>query len=323
MQTKLFSIIVPIYKVEKYLHKCVNSLVNQTYKDIEIVLVDDGSPDNCPQICDEYAAKDKRINVIHKKNGGLSDARNVGLENCTGEYVLFVDSDDYIELDACEKFTKIIGSKKPDIVVGNAIKLVNDKKMPMSHTYINNSSIISGKDYLKHELKNGTMHMAAWLNMYRVEFLNENNFKFKEGLLHEDEQFTPRVFLKAERVIATDIVFYNYLIRDGSITTSKNKVKNALHLIETCKELEKTYSQVEDKNLRELLEDSLVNKFLNAFQIGGLHKKKYTNLVDGAFLKGKALTKRNKLKVSLFLMNRKVYFYTNRTLKKIEDYFKA
>lgn len=117
MQTKLFSIIVPIYKVEKYLHKCVNSLVNQTYKDIEIVLVDDGSPDNCPQICDEYAAKDKRINVIHKKNGGLSDARNVGLENCTGKYILFVDSDDYIELDACEKFTKIIGSKNQTLLL--------------------------------------------------------------------------------------------------------------------------------------------------------------------------------------------------------------
>lgn len=257
--------------------------------------------------------------MIHKKNGGLSDARNVGLENCTGEYVLFVDSDDYIELDACEKFTKIIGSKKPDIVVGNAIKLVNDKKMPMSHTYINNSSIISGKDYLKHELKNGTMHMAAWLNMYRVEFLNENNFKFKEGLLHEDEQFTPRVFLKAERVIATDIVFYNYLIRDGSITTSKNKVKNALHLIETCKELEKTYSQVEDKNLRELLNDSLVNKYLSAFQIGGLYKKEHKHLIDDTFLKGKALTKRNKLKVALFLFSKNLYFYINKNIKKMKS----
>ena len=105
MQGKI-SIIVPVYKVEEELERCVQSLVNQTYKNIEIILVDDGSPDRCPLLCDEYAQKDSRVRVIHKKNGGLSDARNVGLQATTGEYVLYIDSDDYIDLDSCERFLK-------------------------------------------------------------------------------------------------------------------------------------------------------------------------------------------------------------------------
>ena len=99
----LFSIIVPIYKVEPYIERCVKSLCGQTYGDVEIILVDDESPDNCPHLCDEYAASDARIKVVHKKNGGLSDARNAGLKIATGDYVIFVDSDDYIEENTCEK----------------------------------------------------------------------------------------------------------------------------------------------------------------------------------------------------------------------------
>ena len=110
------SIIVPIYNVEKYLHQCVNSLLNQILKDIEIILVDDESPDNCPAMCDEYAKQDSRIKVIHKKNEGLGYARNSGLEIATGEYIAFVDSDDYVELDAYQKLYSIAVDKKTDVL---------------------------------------------------------------------------------------------------------------------------------------------------------------------------------------------------------------
>ena len=116
MELEKISVIVPVYKVEKYLKRCVESIVQQTYQNIEIILVDDGSPDRCPEMCDEYARRDARIKVIHKSNGGLSDARNVGLRIATGEFILYVDSDDYIELDACERLLK--GMKKGvDLVV--------------------------------------------------------------------------------------------------------------------------------------------------------------------------------------------------------------
>lgn len=108
MKKPLISVIVPIYNVESYLNRCVESIVNQTYQNLEIILVDDGSPDNCPQICDDWARKDSRIKVIHKENGGLSDARNAGMNIATGEYISFIDSDDYVALDFCETMLLVI-----------------------------------------------------------------------------------------------------------------------------------------------------------------------------------------------------------------------
>ena len=107
----MISVIIPIYKVEEYLYDCVTSVINQTYTSLEIILVDDGSPDNCPQMCDDWAKKDSRIRVIHKKNGGLSDARNAGIEISTGEFIAFVDSDDYVENDWLELLFKAITEK--------------------------------------------------------------------------------------------------------------------------------------------------------------------------------------------------------------------
>lgn len=311
------SIVVPIYKVEQYLDKCVNSLVNQTYKEIEILLVDDGSPDRSPKMCDKYAQEDPRIKVIHKVNGGLSDARNFGLKEVVGEYVLFVDSDDYIDVDTCEKFVSIMKDNKPDIVVGNAYRLENNKKYPMKHNLNTNEQMISGTQYLKEELKSGSMYMAAWLNLYNKEFLVKNKLQFSVGLLHEDEEFTPRAFLEASYVIGTDIFFYNYLIREGSITTAKNKLRNAEHMMKICSILEKKYREIEDKELKALLNDSLVNKFLNTFQVAELHKKEHSHMVNKIFLKGKAYTRKNKLRVMLFKINKKVYFYLNNFTKKM------
>ena len=108
MNKEVISIVVPIYKVEKYIKKCIDSIIEQTYKNLEIILVDDGSPDGCAKICDEYAKKDKRIKAIHKENGGLSDARNVGIDISTGKYICFVDSDDYIENNYIELLYKCI-----------------------------------------------------------------------------------------------------------------------------------------------------------------------------------------------------------------------
>ena len=113
----MISIIVPVYNVEKYLERCIESIVNQTYKDIEIILVDDGSPDNCPVICDRYAEKDNRIKVIHKQNGGLINARKSGLEIAQGDYIGFVDSDDWIEPEMYEYFAQMINKYSPDMVL--------------------------------------------------------------------------------------------------------------------------------------------------------------------------------------------------------------
>lgn len=309
------SIIVPVYNVEKFLDKCILSLINQTYRSIEIILVDDGSTDNCPKICDYYSKKDSRIKVIHKKNGGLSDARNAGLQLAIGEYILFVDSDDYIELDTCERFIEAMGNERPDIVVGNAIKKDGTKKTIMKHKYITKGTLITGEEYLKQELKSRTMYMAAWLNLYRRDFLLTNNLMFKDGLLHEDEHFTPRCFLKAKKVLGTDIIFYNYLIRDNSITKKKDLSLNGVHIIQTCYELAETYSKIEDKELRRLLYNNLVTKYLYGFQIGKLYKKEYKNLIKKKFVWKHASSLRNFLKAILFITSKRAYYLINVVIK--------
>lgn len=175
------------------------------------------------------------------------------MKHATGEYILFVDSDDYIDLDACEQFISALGKQKVDIVVGNARRFKNNNVTLMQHTTNTKGQLVSGEYYLKQELKAGTMYKVAWLNLYNKEFLLDNNLEFKVGILHEDEHFTPRVFLKAKTVLGTKVIFYNYLIREGSISTKKNQIQNAKDLVSICKELEHIYNKVEDNELRSLL----------------------------------------------------------------------
>lgn len=318
----IISIIVPVYNVEKYLDKCIKSLINQTYKDIEIILVDDGSTDNSPAVCDKYSVIDKRISTIHKTNGGTADARNAGLINSYGEYILFVDSDDYIELDACEKLISIAKDTKADIILGNAVRIEKNKTHLICHKFDNQEKPITGREFLKYELRhNNNVIMSVWLNMYNRKFLLNNNHKFKKGLYHEDELFTPIVILSAKSVIASDIIFYNYLIRKNSITTSKNKTKNAESILYICRYLEKKYAKLEDKKLTKLLNNHLVNLYLNIFQVAKLHRKEYAYLIDKKLLKGKSYTIVNKLRVALFYISIKAYYYINFIRHKLLNFF--
>jgi len=217
----LISIIVPIYNVEDFLDRCVNSLVNQTYKNIEILLVDDGSPDNCPKMCDEWALRDRRIKVFHKKNGGLSDARNHGMRNAQGEYILFVDSDDYLVYDACEQL--IACAAGVDIVVGEATIYEPNKTDHQIHTNLKEDHIYTGTEYAKLASIQGQWYAAACFNMYRRDFLIANELFFKVGILHEDIEYLPRLFLAAKTVKYLDYEFYCYVIRENSICGTKSE----------------------------------------------------------------------------------------------------
>lgn len=321
----LISIIVPIYKVEEYIDRCVNSLINQDYKNIEILLIDDGSPDKCPEICNNYSLKDERIKVFHKENGGLSDARNFGILKAKGEYIIFVDSDDYIEHNACLNFVHIVENYQADIIVGNARILENNNIRNMCHTYNTKGKYVNGKEYLLNEFKTKTMHMASWMNMYNRKFLLDNNLRFEVGLLHEDEQFTPRAFLLAKRVISTEMIFYNYIIRDNSITTQKNKTKNAESIVKICKDLEKKYDKLEGNELKYALKEYLVDIYFKAFHQAKLYKDDLSYLVDVDFLKRNSYSKKNKIRVKILSFNKKLYYavyITNKTLMKIKKMVK-
>lgn len=308
----LFSIIVPIYNVEEYIDRCVESILSQSYENIEIILVDDGSPDNCPSICDSYALKDERVKVIHKENGGLSDARNVGLKAAKGKYILFVDSDDYIETDTCELFSKYV-DLNCDILVGDA-NIFGDSSGVISHPQKPNETH-KGIDFLKNGFLANDMPMAAWLNVYKREFLENNNFEFKYGILHEDEQFTPRILLKADSVLYTSIAFYNYRIRSNSITTNGDKRKNASDLYNTCLELEFIFSKLQDKQIKKVALDELVIKYLNIFNLAALERygKEY---LHKDFVRRNSYRLKTRIKAFLFCLSPRIYCSLNRFSKR-------
>lgn len=308
----LFSFVVPIYNVEQYVARCIESLIAQTYKDIEIVLVDDGSRDSSYEICEEYRKKDPRIFLYKKENGGLSDARNFGSERAHGDYIIYVDSDDYIDLQTCEKLLPYT-EKSPDIIRGNAMRVEAESGLLCGET-LDADKVYSGTEYLKTMMQGHGMPMAAWLNIFRREFLVREKLEFKKGILHEDEEFTPRAYLKAEKVIDTGIPFYYYVIRENSIMTAKDKRRNARDMLSTGLAYEEMLSSLPDKQLKEMILDSLVGKYLSIYQSGDLRRygKEY---LPRKFLLRNAHSKKTRLKAWLVCISPKLYSFVHSKLK--------
>lgn len=227
---KKISVIVPVYKVEKYLERCIESILNQTYKNLEIILVDDGSPDKCGEICDEYAKKDKRIKVLHKENGGLSSARNEGIKVATGEFVTFVDSDDYLNKDMYKILYENIENTQSDVSAcnlfyeyedeNNRIEKVNKDDLKKEYNNI---------DAIKELLKNERIYNYAWNKLYKKELFE--NIKYPEGKKMEDLGTTYLLFEKSKKIVYDSTALYYYVQRGGSIVSSAGE-KFYLDLLE-------------------------------------------------------------------------------------------
>lgn len=216
------SIVVPVYNVSQYLRVCIDSLINQTYPNCEIILVDDGSKDDSGEICDEYALKYSNINVLHKQNGGLSDARNSGLKMCTGEFVMFIDSDDYVSENLVERLIDKYKETNADIVICD-YKDVWDDKYNFSQEKANYSiSVMSNIEAVK-VLIFGEKHgmVPAWNKLYKKELLNEKEL-YPIGKIHEDCYTTYKLMLKADKICYINEKLYAYRHRCGSITTNIN-----------------------------------------------------------------------------------------------------
>ena len=215
MSTPLVSVIVPVYKVEPYIHQCVDSILGQTYQNLEIILVDDGSPDNCGAICDEYAAKDARVRVIHKQNGGLSDARNAGMEICTGDYLAFVDSDDWIEPETYDCMMRLMQEKELDIVYCTVREVIDGEKAGIRYSYYLDGTVVSAKEIQKRVLKN-EIAAAVWFRLCKRECFD--GVRFPVGRTYEDIAV---VFLPLENakkpVGFVNRPFYNYRINNSGI----------------------------------------------------------------------------------------------------------
>ncbi|MBQ6972329.1 MAG: glycosyltransferase [Synergistaceae bacterium] len=212
--TPLISVVIPVYKVEQYLNECVDSVINQTYENLDIILVDDGSPDNCPAMCDDYARKDSRIRVIHKPNGGLSDARNSGIDIAHGEYITFIDSDDYVSRTYVEQLCTIMKASSAGIVQCVHSSEAHEVNDAVSTSY----EIYSPHDAIKIALRNKRIARAAWGKLYKLSMFAENErLRYPEGLVMEDLYVMPEIFDAAGSFALTDSTKYFYRLRDDSI----------------------------------------------------------------------------------------------------------
>lgn len=309
----LLSIIIPVYNVEKYIERCINSILSQSFTDFELIIVNDGSTDNSGLICDEFKKNDKRISVIHQQNRGLSIARNEGIRISCGKYLSFVDSDDFLSTNAYEEIINAMENYDLDILVGNAYCYMDENNIkPLLRKRNFNNIIYTGEEFLCKSLENESMLMPVWQFILKRDLLTENNISFEKGIYHEDELWTPKVFLCAKRVKYTEKYFYMYCQRQGSIVKSSNYVVRALDIIKICYKLEDIYINLSNKEHKKILLDNLVILYLNAFYIGKLINHP---IIKKAFVVGKARKIKTKLKVILFIINEKLYYNINKISK--------
>lgn len=241
MKTKdLVSIIVPVYNVEKYLKKCIDSIKNQTYDNLEILLVDDGSTDNSGKICDLYSKKDRRIKVIHKENGGLSDARNCGINIISGEYLTFIDSDDFIDNDYIKTLLTIAKKNNADIVISGLFNYYeNENNINNNLTNYTESVVSKQKIYEKMFLQRG-VDVNATAKLYKSYIFDK--IRFPKGKLYEDIQIIDKTIEAANVIVETNYKGYYYLQRKGSIMYGKMS-SDRLILETTTKKLIEFISQ--------------------------------------------------------------------------------
>lgn len=271
-----FSVIVPVYNVSTYLRQCLDSLVSQSFKVFELIIVDDGSTDGSSEICDEYAKKFDFIHVIHRKNGGLSAARNSGLQVANGKYVVFVDSDDYIERTSLEIFYNITQENPVDVVAAYGYKLMPGGKCEINREFRKGyDSVTSGIDYFSNTLHQNTYAAASVYNIVKLRVIKEYHLSFKEGLLHEDELWTPVLLCHCKSVI--DLKFRFYYYRTSNITSiTRNpelSERRAMSRIELSRILAKKYENDSSCHVP-AFGDNIAAQYMYGVYIGALERDK-------------------------------------------------
>lgn len=237
-----FSIIVPVYNVENYLRPCLDSLINQTHRDLEIILIEDGSIDRSPEICREYMEKDKRIQLWHTEQKGPGATRNLGIEKAAGDYIMFVDSDDFIEPYSCQVFEKTLIEKEyPDILMADALYYMEDKTTQPKRKGEVYTEKEKGLDYWVENQKRKAMTSSLVVHICKGSFLKENGFAFPEGRFHEDAHWVFQIYYKAERVAYLPFAFYYHVMRPDSITHTINP-KRCRDILWVAGDLKKLYS---------------------------------------------------------------------------------
>lgn len=256
-ETTLISIIIPVYKVEKYLSRCLDSIVNQTYRNLEIILIDDGSPDKCPSICDEYAYRDERIKVVHKRNEGLAEVRNVGLAVATGDYVTFVDSDDFVSPNYVELLYNGV------VACGADVSVVSCRRFSESDSF---DVVCENSNFYEISLKNAIQTYAslnpditfitAWGKLYKKSLFA--GLSYPKGKLYEDSFTTYKLLHRSSKIVFSNAVCYYYFVREDSITGLKFSEKN-IQAVDALSESISYFEHVYRKDVADMLHVPLLN----------------------------------------------------------------
>lgn len=261
------SVIIPVYNIEKYIKKCILSVQNQTYSNLEIILVDDGSTDLSGSICDQIAQTDIRIKVVHKENGGLSDARNVGMECATGEYISFIDGDDYIEPEMLGNLLELCQREKADIAIANVRQIYKDF---IYEPKVSEAWVCSNEEAIYQHFCGNKRYQfinAVWNKLYYCQVIKD--LRFPKGKNYEDICFTIEAYLNSNKVVCSGKTYYNYVVeRAGSIMNKGIEPEQALSAIENCEERNEKLRLYGNKELFELSLNNYLNQlFLSYYRI--------------------------------------------------------
>lgn len=306
------SVIIPVYKVEKYIRRCVDSVLRQADERIEIVLVDDGSPDGCPAVCDAYASDYPFVKAVHKANGGLSDARNAGMDAAGGEYLLFLDADDWLSEDALEKLLSHIARHDgADLFIG---LLKNDD----GTLYSRRPNAEIGREYRGEEYYNrfaASIIPCAVAPLYRREFLRRHGLRFMVGKYHEDNDFTPRAYYHAEKVVYTGCEFYVRFVRNDSITTRQDKRKNLMDMKDVLKSVYDFTAAIPNPETVKNIRQKTVGAYLSLFYTADIYQYKgmdYAVYYDKKLVRACSYSGKSKVKAFIFSLSPRLYMYVHR-----------
>ncbi len=311
---ELITIIVPVYKVEGCIEKCIESILNQTYKKLEIILVDDGSPDNCGNICESYTKRDSRIKVIHKENGGLSDARNAGIDIAKGKYISLIDSDDYIDSDYVEVLYSAISKDNTDMAISSHRVIYPTGTILDKET--NEKSVLESKEVLKRILYDEGIDLSAWAKLYKTELFK--NVRYPKGRLFEDAATTYKLVDKSKRISIISKSTYNYIIREESISNrefSPSKMDLIVSTEEMCNFIKNKYPDLEkaaDRRIMYSYLSTLSQLAMSEKEFPDEQKKlmKYIKENGNRILKDKCAPKRDKFGILSTKFGFKLYKFT-------------
>lgn len=307
-----FSVIIPVYNVEKYLSTCIESILGQNFKDFEVILVDDGSTDNSGNICDEIAQKYcDFIRVIHKENGGLSSARNAGLKVAEGEYIVFVDSDDYIDCESLSRVNSVLEKYYPDVVALYGYRFNANGDITENQQYrCGLDTVVTGKEFYRIALYQNRLLVGAPYYIYKRTFIDSSKLSFTEGLYHEDELWTPIMLYHAKTVL--DFKYRNYYYRndnEDSITRSKNNAdKRVKDRILISYALAEFFDELDEEGLAPF-EDNISAQYMFAVYCGG---KEMQSSIERTFPILHAKTIKYILKSIIFFLSPDLAVYLRR-----------